>query len=218
MWIPYNMAKIKVCERLHSVTFSASSPSKPAGEAEPCFPCRRYFMPETVGKKGDQCAACRFYFQGIFGRIRPEAQQAAIGIGPVFVEIKDDRQRASVVILETVEMPAITRARRVEGKVQFDIEQAEEKVLVDGESQGFQFRQRVLQCRSGMRFIDPEHLIAANFSTDLGRAAPNAGAMKIAVGLGSETLASQAGGFGRAQKVGNYAPARLGERGDDFIQ
>jgi hypothetical protein len=97
---------------------------------------------------------------------------------PVFVQVEDHGQAAPVVVAEAVEMPLIAGARRIDGEVQFHVEQAQEQALVHRQAQCFQFFQDGLEGRARLAFVDPEHMVAANFRTDLSLSASHAGGWK----------------------------------------
>src|SRR5690606_21266330 len=115
--------------------------TEPASNAEPFAMRRQDLVRYPFTEEAYQCSGARHDIElGTAGfRGRPDAQAAAIVVLPVVVEVEHRRDDTGIIAIEGIQVALVERTRIINGKMGFEIEQAEKQLAVDVETQPLKF-------------------------------------------------------------------------------
>ena len=176
-------------------------------------------MGESPAQENHQSSALRkhvFEFRAF--AVQVKAQLATLFRLPAFVHIEHAGQFAAVVITKLVDMPGVEGARRIAGKLAFELEQAKLQRAIQRQPQLFETILADTLRFTGRRLLHPQDFIAANFGSNLPPfAAAHRRLMEIAVCAGPLAVAAQRCCQLKTEKIIDHHPAVHREAvGDPF--
>ena len=150
--------------------------------------------------------------------IQIKAQLATLFRLPAFVQIEHAGQFAAVVITKLVDMPGVEGARRIAGKMAFELEQAKLQRAIQRQPQLFETILADTLRFTGRRLLHPQDFIATNFGSNLPPfAAAHRRFLEIALCAGHLAVAAQRCCQLKTEKIIDHHPAVHREAvGDPF--